>query len=177
MKFTKSISEIESKEIRLTKPIAGGYILKCIKVELIKSKEKQEMIILYFDIDEGTHEGYFKKYPLRFYNLYQDDTFISYFKALLTYFKNSNPESLKESDLQGDSFDERKLIGLKIGAVLREEEYSNKNGEVRSSLKIFYFRSIDSIKNTEPHTPDKKTLDSSAIQILNKNLPEDDCPF
>ena len=126
---------------------AGVY--KCVvKQATVKlSKKGQEMLVLCFDIAEGEYANDFMdlfskrheeasqkdeqaKWPNQgiWYQLTTGD-FLPRFKYLIDSIEESNP---------GFTFtgEEKTLVGKVFGGVMREEEYrSNRDGQIRTSVK------------------------------------------
>lgn len=135
-------AEVKKQGGEFPQPEAGGYILKVIKAEEKFSKKNNSMLVLYFDIVNGEFENHYKKISekigkdiyLTYYQLIEGEH-LSYFKGMIDTFELCN-QNFKFN------FDEQTLVGKRIGANLREEEYENKEGEIKSSLKIGHFATI-----------------------------------
>ena len=57
------------------------------------------------------------------------------------------------------TWDEQKLVGKGIGMVLREEEYENRKGEVKTRIKPYAFCTAMDIRTGNFTVPEIKTLD------------------
>ena len=163
-------------------PPIGGHVLKVVNAIETKSSAGNQMLVLYFDIAEGEFANHYKELTekiekdayLRQYQL-TEGTHISYFKGLIELFELCNT-GFKFN------FDERSLIGKRIGANLREEEYLNKEDEVKTSLKIGYFTSIlevrDGLKPMKKKLLQEKKVDAPVSQTSPEDKPkDDDLPF
>ena len=178
MKFTKNMSEVT---VETGMPEAGGYILKCIKSESKKSKAGNDMLELELEPIWSDSEGHLMagrfKFNLKTYTVFADDAGLSRLKGVLTAFQHSNPTKLTEKDVNGDSFDENRLVSLQIGAVLREEEYLNNKNEPRIGLKVFYLCSTQSIAEKKYKVPPCKTLETGHKQADNQAADQKEIPF
>ena len=133
-------------------PIApGGYIAAITEVE---DNEAKEYLMICWDFVEQpyrdrntqTHKdlGY---WPMRFPRSYKE------FKSAL---EKSNPGyTFREDNLQDMR---RKYIGVVIGM----EEYTAKDGTVKTRPTVRQTRSVDSIRNGDFKVPELKTLQNGA---------------
>lgn len=135
-------------------PTAGGYVFGVLAVEDVPEKE---YIKISYDIVEGeftkyytnlVKEGVMKSLPI-LYASYKDKA-LPIFKGTITAFEKSN-KGFKWAD------DETKLKGKKFGGVLAEEEYE-KDGKVKTSLKISRVHSVEAIKSGDFEVPEIKKL-------------------
>lgn len=162
-------------------PQAGGYVAKAIGAETKISSNGNEMLVVTVDIAEGEFKDHFTKLSEKFdksiyptiYQLTQGDH-VSYFKGLISAFEHSNPNFKF-------NFDEKTLIGKRIGVNLREEEYLNKDNELKSILKVAYFCSAEEARAGLP-VLDKKLLSGKkpSKQATVDSVPspkDDDLPF
>jgi len=128
----------------------GGYICQILKAEATQSKSGKEMLILYFDIREGEHKGYFKrtfdrmkeknpdaKWKGTYYQLTTGNS-TQYFKGMITAIEESN------RGFKFD-FDETKLDGKMFGGAIGLEQYEN-NGKTGMSPKLKFTVSVESVK-------------------------------
>ena len=113
----------------------GGYICKIIAAKEEKSKSGNRMLTLALDIDEGENKGFFMKrwgelkkeqkepnqeikYPnaaVYHQMLEGNEKALGFLKGLMTSLEASNPNFKW-------NWDEKKLIGLRCGAIFGEEE-------------------------------------------------------
>lgn len=116
-------------------PPAGGYILKVLtSVEKI-SNSGNPMVSMELDIEEGEFKNAFEKYPAKFM---QNCTGKStpYFKGMLLSFKVSNPHGSMAAIIQNNQFNPGPLVGMLIGGNIREEEFYNQSGELKTTMGI-----------------------------------------
>ena len=180
MKFHKRMQEIEEKlNSRFKKAPEGNYIFQVQSVVDGKSKTGNPMLTLELDIAKGEYANTFAMYPLKYYATYGNDDQLSRLKTTLKSFQKSNPSYITDKDLEADKFDEKKLKSLLIGGMIKYEDYTNKNGEVKSGAKVAWLFSTDRVKVTESdeeHLINDKEVDA----ILNScivNNDKDDLPF
>lgn len=175
------------------KPIAGydaineaGELKSLVKgiyplvITNIVNNEDREYLEVYYDVVKGDFKGYF---AMAAKNIGRDiskeirsykETALPFFKAFITAVEKSN---------NGYSWDwdERKLIGKYIIGVFGEEEYV-KDGEVKVSVKLREFRSVEAYKEGKIKVPELKKLPESerpqpTLQLETPTLIDDDLPF
>ena len=169
----------------------GGYICKIIAAKEERSKSGNKMLVLAIDILEGEHKDFFKKrseelkkeqkepnQEIKYPNsaIYRqmvqgNERSVGFFKGLMTSLEASNP------NFKWD-WDEKKLVGLKCGAIFGEEEYERMDGSVGVSCKVKYIRSTKCIEDGNYKVPELKKLpergDASEFSGAADN---DDLPF
>ena len=149
----------------------GGYICKIIAAKEEKSKSGKRMLTIVLDIDEGEHKNFFMrryeelkkertdptqeiKYPnaaIYHQMLEGSDKAAGFLKGLMTSLEASN------SDFKWD-WDEKKLVGLRCGAIFGEEEYEKFDGSVGTSCRVKFIRTIKSIQEGNFKVPELKKL-------------------
>lgn len=141
----------------------GGHVCvikKAYCTPAPEGKNYKELLTIEFDIAEGENKGYyqrrfdsstseFKKWQGKIYQTIKEQE-DGYFKAFVTVLEKSN------SGFKFD-FDETKLAGKLFGGVFGEEEYINKDGEIKVTVKCVRTRSIEEIRKGVP-VPDIKRL-------------------
>lgn len=159
-------------------PPAGGHILRVLAASDTPSKAGNDMVTISLDIAEGEFAGAFEKYPKKFFQLVNGDH-LAYFKGMLKSFEESNPPAKMKAVLSGLQFNPEKLVGLLIGACLRETEYIAKDGSVGVGLEIWYLCPVSDVP--EIKVPALKKLPKGTAQRPQGNRappPEDDnLPF
>lgn len=167
------------------RPTAGQYILSIHNVELAKSKKNNRMLRLQFDIADGDFKYYYSELSISFKrNMYlkhqqliDGDNSLRYFKCLMKCIERSNT---------GFKWDwiETKLVGKKVGAILRTEEYRDKkDGKIKPSLKIFGFINAYDVNKNEPAPPAKRLTEDNTYDEMsynsfsNESYDPDDLPF
>jgi hypothetical protein len=144
-----------------SRPSAGAYVFGIIKDETTTSRSNNEMLVLSLDIAEGEFKKYFKDlseklnkdFFLKHYRVLTEAS-IPYLKGDITSIEKSNPGFVY-------NFSDGSLRGKLVGGMLREEEYLDKNGMVKTSLKIMYLCSAEKARSGELQTPSVKKLDLS----------------
>jgi hypothetical protein len=136
----------------------GGYVIGIVNVEDVPEKEYLKIT---YDIAEGDLKNYYYEMHQRtgydlpcFYKSYKDKA-LGFFKAFLEAVEGSNAGYKWDND-------ERKLCRKFVGCVLREEEYRNRDGEIKVSLKPDAFYPAADIRAGKFDVPPKKTLSNAA---------------
>lgn len=143
---------------------AGGYICKIVSAKEEKSKSGKRMLVLALDIAEGEKRDFFKKKfdentsPEKkwsagaiYRQMLEGEKAVRFLKGLMTSLESSN-ENFKWD------WDEKKLVGLKCGAIFGEEEYERLDGSIGISTKIKYIRTIKTIQEGNYKVPEIKKL-------------------
>ena len=173
----------------------GGHICKIVSARATKSKNNNDMIEVAFDIWEGgAEDGRFQqqfnerraqsadaKWPaggmFRTLILNKDGKTSGYFKGLITSVEESNPGY----SFKGAGADEGTLKGKTVGFNFGEEEYLNRDGEIKVSVKPFYAVSAQTVREgIEP--PKKKAYkpkpgDGMAAQGFREVEDDPELPF
>jgi hypothetical protein len=144
--------------------LPGGYVAKILNAITKTSSKGNQMIELSLDIAEGEHAGFYanlsdklnKDISLKIYQLTEGES-TSYFKGLVNAIEHSNPNFIWD-------FDEKHLIGKRIGVNLREEEYRNDAGEVKISLRVGYYCSAEEARAGLPLMKKKLLPDAKSAQ-------------
>lgn len=124
------------------RPQAGGYI---IQLGTVLDVPEKEYLKISYDIADGKLKGYYTDMYQR--TGYELPTFIrsykeralGFFKAFIDAVTASNPQYKWNND-------ERTLTKLYVGCVLREEEYRNRSGELKTILKPDVFLPVADIR-------------------------------
>ena len=132
----------------------GIYLLKITKVVDVPEKEYLE---IYSDVAKGEFMNYFKtlvdnglKDSSRSCRSYKTNA-LPFFKAFITAIEKSNPNYKWD-------WDESKLVNKYVIGVVGEEEYEDKEGNVKIGTKIVEFRSIEAFKEGRIKVPELKKL-------------------
>ena len=150
-----------------------------VKITSVKDNPANEYLEITCDIVKGEYAGYFG--TLVASGLYDTSktirsykqNAIPFFKAFITAVEKSNP------GYQWD-WDETKLVGKNVIAVFGEEEYVDKNGEVKVGTKCVEFRSLEAYQQGRIKVPELKKLPESEKPVAAEELqPLDikDLPF
>lgn len=157
----------------------GIYLLKTTNAVDVPDKEYLE---LYFDVAKGEFMNYFKtlvdnglKDTSRVIRSYKTNA-IPFFKATITAFEKSNPG-------YNWDWDESKLVGKFVIGVVGEEEFKDKDGNVRIGTRIVELRSIEAFKEGRVRVPEIKRLPPEENPTPESKIPEElnvddlDLPF
>lgn len=174
----------------------GGYICKILQVQAVEpepgTKKYDTLLRIGFDIAEGDKGGYYKrtfdrkkesnpntKWPGMYYQTIKADD-LRYFKGFITAIENSNP------GFKWD-WDEQKLKGKLFGGVFGEEEYEMEQGkhagEIGTSVKCMWVRSVEQIRSGNFTVPKIKRLSKGSKpssgfgSISDTTLGDDELPF
>lgn len=142
------------------RPTAGGYVIGIVSVEDVPEREYLKIT---YDIAEGEFKNYYYDMKQRtgydlpvMYKSYKDKA-LGFFKAFLDAVAASNPGYTWNND-------ERTLTRKLVGCVLREEEYRNRDGEIKVSLKPDVFYPAADIRAGKFEALPKKTLTGGTMQ-------------
>lgn len=142
----------------------GGFICKIVNVQDVPEKE---YLKVFYDIAEAVspeQEEFVGMYERRKAERQFEypSTVVSYKENSLAFFKGF--VTALESSNKGYQFDsdETKMVGLKIGFVLAEEEYEgkDKNGAPKIKVRVYVAErhSVDAIKSGDFKVPELKKL-------------------
>ena len=169
----------------------GGYICKIIAAKEEKSKSGNRMLTLALDIDEGEYKGFFMKrfdelkkerkdpndevkYPnaaIYHQMLEGNDKAVGFLKGLITSLEASNTKFKW-------NWDEKKLVGLRCGAIFGEEEYEKLDGSVGVSCKVKFIRTTKCIQENNFKIPELKKLpERGDAAEFSGAADNDDLPF
>lgn len=165
----------------------GGYICKIISAKEEKSKSGKRMLVIALDIAEGEKKDFFrnrfsenanpdKKWPAGgiYRQMLEGEKSVGYLKGLMTSLEASN-EGFKWD------WDEKKLKDLKCGAIFAEEEYEKLDGNIGTTTKIKFIRTVKSIQENNFKVPETKRLPQKGEAfedfINSVSLENDDLPF
>lgn len=159
-------------------PQRGGYILGIINAETKMSTNNNEMLVLKMDIAEGEFQGHFREISdavqkdllLKHYRVTDSEKSIPYFKGDIKAIEESNQGFVF-------NFDEKTLRGKKVGAVLINEEYVARDGDVKTCLKIAYICNAQKIRDGSFTIPKDKILSDGTVQRPQPATSDDDLPF
>ena len=137
------------------RPVAGGYV--CI-IKKVTDDPRNECLTIEYDIAEGPFKGYAADtaeragfWPLDFMKSYKTKA-LGFFKAMIEAIEATNNGFTW-------TWDEKKLVNKGVGIILREEEYENRNGQLRTRLKPYAFCTANDIRNGNFVVPERKMLD------------------
>ena len=168
-------------------PLAlGGHPCIIKGVEETKSKTGKDMLKVALDIAAPDPQaGYYaerfanddrhdKKWPCVTYVVLEDNEGNA--SRSLAQFVTSVEESNSGFLFPWDNVS--LLKGKKVGGVFGQEEYRNSKGEVKKATKLFWFRSVDKVKDAAvPKLKELKAATSTASTAKWADISEDDIPF
>lgn len=101
------------------KPACRGYKMHILKAVDTQSKAGNKMLVLDLDIAEGPFTNFFQEHPLKTFLVYGLETQVGRFKHTLQDIISDNQNMFAPDALDGNNFDESKLVGLVTGGVLK----------------------------------------------------------
>lgn len=152
--------------VRFKNPV-GGFICKIVNVQDVPEKE---YLKVFYDIAEAVSPeqeefvGMYERrkaerqfeYPSTVVS-YKENS-LAFFKGFVTALESSNPKYKFDSD-------ESKMVGLKIGFVIAEEEYEgrDKNGAPKIKVRTYVAErhSVQAIKDGDFNVPEFKKLEQA----------------
>lgn len=174
----------------------GGYLLKILNVKQEKSRNENDMLVLYFDVADGDSAGFFKrkydsakqsnpdaKWQGSFYQLLPDERQAENTRQFAERRLKSLAECLESSnDGYKWDWDETKLKGLYIGGVFGREEYLGSDGDYHWSTKLRYWATRDEIENGRYSIPKDKPakrdeIDGGFVPVDSAIEGDRDLPF
>lgn len=182
----------EAKEFTpFENPPSGGYVFKVVESDDTAARNGRPMVTLKLDIADGPHAGAFAKFPKPYRQMLDGDS-MPYFKSMLKYFGESNPEEkmrrvifTQRNGTKG--FDHTALVGLRIGGNLREAEYiKQETNETKVGLEVSFLGAAKDVGHMKPlplkrlagSTPAAKpTYRPSAPGTRPPSAQDDDLPF
>lgn len=163
----KHIDLSNIREFTRFKNPVGGFICKIVNVQDVPEKE---YLKVFYDIAEAVSPeqeefvGMYERrkaerqfeYPSTVVS-YKENS-LAFFKGFITALESSNPKYKFDSD-------ESKMVGLKIGFVIAEEEYEgrDKNGAPKIKVRTYVAErhSVQAIKDGDFNVPEFKKLEQA----------------
>ena len=147
---------------------AGIYGVKITDVVDVPEKEYLE---IYCDITKGEFANYFKalrdnglRDTSRSIRSYKSNA-LPFFKGFITAVEKTNPGYHWD-------WDEKKLIGKNVIAVFGEEEYRDSDGNVKVSIRVAEFRSLEAYQTGKIKVPELKKLPVTEVpEVEQEDLP------
>ena len=172
---------------------AQGYVCKILKAEERLSKSNKKMLVIYFDIIEGNHAGFYNrlyenqkksnKDPNREINwqgiyrqMLEGDNYQNYLKGLTETLERCN-------EGYHFDFDQEKMKGLLFGGLFGKEEYYNQQGEIKTATRIRYIIDVDRVRNMEYDIPPLRQVERKENPFASNENPfgnqvtDDNLPF
>ena len=160
---------------------ASAYLCKIIRAEESTSKAGKPMLKVAIDIASGEFEGYFRKatWPCVCYVVQTTDqgNTSGAFKNFVECVRESNKGW---EPAWGEQFCD-KLRGKQLGVVFGEEEYLNREGQLRVSVKPDYghFINLEDYNNGNYTIPERKLYEGNSFTAADARNPvpyDDDIP-
>lgn len=138
----------------IRRPVPGGYAAKI--TEVIDNEDK-EYLLIRWEFADGEYKGCnqetfdaFGFWPIAFVKSYKEKA-LRFFKGFKTAVEESNRNFVFKNDPQS-------LVGKYMGVVLGEEEYLDKEGNLKTRLYVDQVRSGKAIRDGDYNVPDLKKL-------------------
>ena len=164
----------------------GGHVCVIKNAQETTSKAGKPMLKVALDIADGDPQaGYFKekfssdtrenkKWPCTSYIVLEDKdgNASRNLASFVTSVEASNPGFT----FPWDNVD--MLRDKRVGGVFGQEEYMNDKGEIKKATKLFWFRSVDKVKDAPvPKLKEYKAAKSPATPAKWGDISADDIPF
>lgn len=186
MKTINNFESVQASSGEYAKPEAGGYIVKILDVNDVPidpATGKGDYLKIDYDIAEGEFSGYYKEQNNRWGGDWYANFIRSYKEKVLGMFKHFI--NCVEQSNNGFAWDwnEKELIGKKIGVVLQEEEYRKNDGTIGSRLRVNSVKTVRQIESGDfKIPPTKKVEDFGQTTVANSAttfevIADDDLPF
>jgi hypothetical protein len=183
MKPINNYANIQASTGEFSRPTAGGYIIRILDVTdvpLDATTGKGDYLKIDYDICEGEFANYYKEANKRFGGEWFANFIRSYKEKALGMFKHFT-NCIEESN-KGYEWDwnEKELIGKKIGVTMQEEEYKKSDGSIGVRLRVKDIKTVKQIATGDFKVPERKCLEivpaTSNNGFVEVDL-EDDLPF
>lgn len=132
----------------------GAYVCKIMGARMELTRSGKEVLVLAFDIIEGEHKNFYTeiydrkviankdtKWPGTYRQLTQGNS-TQFFKGMITAIEKSN----SGYSLENANWDETTMKGKVFGGIFGEEEFLAQDGKVKTTTRLQWVRSIESIK-------------------------------
>ena len=152
-----------------------------VKLTSVKDAPEKEYLEITCDITKGEFAGYFAalvsaglRDSSKTTRSYKTNA-LPFFKAFITAVEKTNPGYHWD-------WDESKLVGKNVMAVIGEEEYKDNEGNVKVGIKVVEFRSLQAFQEGKIKVPELKKLPpeeavTAATPVEMPNLNPEDLPF
>lgn len=137
-----------------------------VKITGVKDVPENEYLEITCDITKGEFKDYFKTLmqagkadQSRSIRSYKEKA-LPFFKAFITAVEKTNPGYHWD-------WDETKLVGKNVMAVFAEEEYLDADGNVKTSIKLYDFRSLQAYQEGKIQVPPLKKLPQQESLVQN----------
>ena len=184
MRMIENFGSIEANSGEFAKPGNGGYILEITNVTDVPMDPitgKGDYLRIDYDIAQGDFKGYYTKQNERFGGgKWFANVIKSYKEKALGMFKHFT-NCVEESNPGFKwNWQEQKLVGLRFGATLQEEEYEKNDGSVGTRLVVRDIKTVKQIMDGDFKVPTTKKLERMAAPVSDFAVLDnstDDLPF
>ena len=163
MKAIENYENIQASNGEFARPGNGGYILEIVNVTDVPYNEqtgKGDYLRIDYDIAAGDFKGYYTAQNERFGGgKWFANVIKSYKEKALGMFKHFT-NCVEESNPGFKwNWQEDKLIGLRFGATLQEEEYEKNDGSIGTRLIVKDIKTVKQIMDGNFKVPTTKKLE------------------
>lgn len=161
---------------------AGAYIAEITAVEDIESRE---YLRITYDVAEGEYKGKFaneeRDYVHQFTRSYKDSA-EGMFKQFLDALELSSVGTAARFSTEAwqQQCNPQAFVGLKLGLLFRDEQYTNNQGEDRTRLDLVRCMDINDVRSgkyTVPPVRDNRTKDTQSTAAPYSESVAEDVPF
>ena len=184
MRVIENYENIQASSGEFARPGNGGYILEIVAVEDVPMNPqtgKGDYLRIDYDIAQGEFKGYYTKQNERFGGgKWFANVIKSYKEKALGMFKHFT-NCVEESNPGFKwNWQEQKLVGLRFGATLQEEEYEKNDGSIGTRLVVKDIKTVEQIMNGDFKVPTTKKLERTIAPVSDFAVIDnstDDLPF
>ena len=162
MRVIENYENIQASSGEFARPGNGGYILEIVAVEDVPMNPqtgKGDYLRIDYDIAQGDFKGYYTKQNEHFGGgRWFANVIKSYKEKALGMFKHFT-NCVEESNPGFKwNWQEQKLVGLRFGATLQEEEYEKNDGNIGTRLIVKDIKTVKQIMDGDFKVPETKRL-------------------
>ena len=184
MKVIENYENIQASSGEFARPGNGGYILEIVNVTDVPYSSqtgKGDYLKIDYDIAVGDFKGYYTAQNERFGGKWFANVIKSYKEKALGMFKHFT-NCVEESNPGFKwNWQEQKLVGLRFGATLQEEEYEKQDGSIGTRLVVRDIKTVKQIMDGDFKVPTTKKLDkpvtAPASDFVMLDNSDDQLPF
>lgn len=175
MKLINNFENVQASSGEYAKPKAGGYIIKILDVNDVTidpATGKGDYLKIDYDIADGEFAGYYKEQNSRWGGDWYANFIRSYKEKALGMFKHFINCVEQSNDGFVWDWNEKELIGKRVGVVLQEEEYHKRDGSIGSRLKVNSVKTVHQIESGSFKIPTTKLAEELPSSPAAKNEPD-----
>ena len=166
MRVIENYDEVKANNGEFERPGNGGYILEIVNVADVPYSEetkKGDYLKIGYDIAQGDFKGHYTKQNEHFGGgKWFANVIKSYKEKALGMFKHFT-NCVEESNPGFKwNWQEDKLVGLRFGATLQEEEYEKQDGSIGTRLVVKDIKTVKQIMDGDFKLPTTKKLERTA---------------